>query len=668
MPRARKRATLPQEAFADSWSLWNALLQYGDVEPNGRDREFIPAIRRSLTLSGTQAFEQELRDQQISTNSLIEAIFTVTAPYGEMLGDVLVMFEAARARASQDNIAVVFNFDESLPALEFDLSAFRQLQFALRPLPAAREEVAWTHESIRAVGAQLRDLTSSPVRSLPAGVGRWLERYDNERRWPAWEPPPIVFGSGSLETATRTLALLWSRIVWASRSVGEQRSALEGAQFAVRIGDATDSVVAQSFAAPWTLKNLDRENWAGDVLRSLAIASVSPQSWPTIARWLVQFIDALPRSVVDAETRVNELVETLNLPIWQRRNDLYAAWVGAKIVQALGEEGVRVHSVGGRLVFSGSGTHLATVSAGLEVFHVWCELNSHWKSPDKPRGKGRTKAIQPDYSLTGDPVTDPDSTFLVVEVKHYLKPATESFAAALQDYADGRPRAGVILVDYGEAGDAILGSVAERVRDRCHLIEELAPSNQPALNRFSGYVGDAVRLFAPAGSRPQPLSNPTYGTVKDTPSETQQSTAHDNGLAITLTWMHEPADLDLHVWVRDATDSAYVSYRNPKATHGSIDVRLDKDCKTAPGAESVFLETVPEYLRCAVHNFSGQPPLSSAGAKVVVTIGGWRVEYVAPSGGEGAWWLVLEFWRPSRLVTWNSVTTDLPDLLDPMPK
>jgi len=60
--------------------------------------------------------------------------------------------------------------------------------------------------------------------------------------------------------------------------------------------------------------------------------------------------------------------------------------------------------------------------------------------------------------------------------------------------------------------------------------------------------------------------------------------------------------------------------------------------------------------------------LSSAGAKVVVTIGGWRVEYVAPSGGDGAWWLVMEFWRPSRLITWNSVLADLPEQLDPTPK
>jgi hypothetical protein len=667
MPKTKKRAVIPPKAFADSASLWRALQRYGDIEPAARDIEFIPAIRRHLSLPATGSFRHQLHTGRVSVERLVAAVFAVTAPYGRMLSDLMVLFERARARASEDNISVVFNFDAEHEPLAFDLRSFRHLQAMLTPSTDAIERLAWNHDSARAICRLVTAAAPADVAALPDSVTGWLDQYYSKRTWPTQAPAPIIFGSGRLNGATRELWLLWAGVVSASRTVGTARRTLERTRFAPTIiGNAmgAPSRPHPLFGEPWLLANLDREDWAGTLLRSLATLSVSPDAWPAAEQTLASFVEGLPRTQADVTSQVQSLVDVLNLPIWQRRSELYSAWAGATIVAALGED-VRVHTAGNTLVFSFAGTHLATARFSGANVHVWAELRSRWTSEGAPRSKKRTKAIQPDYTITLEPITDAGSSVLVVEVKHYLKPSGSNFASALQDYAIGRPKAHVLLVDYGKANARILGDVAPTVRKRCGLIEECHPGNEPAVTQFSRMVRETARAaFARLAPSPAQTTVPVASIAP--PAATGAVNQANLSLAastIELRWKREPADLDLHVWVVRGGEVSYVSFRERTASGHGITAELDGDCRTAPGRERLWLNQLPEYVRCAVHNYSGQPSLSDAEARVTLTIGGYELECVAPLVGDGHWWIAFEFWRDSgRVITSNTLVEAIPDL------
>jgi hypothetical protein len=70
--------------------------------------------------------------------------------------------------------------------------------------------------------------------------------------------------------------------------------------------------------------------------------------------------------------------------------------------------------------------------------------------------------MQPDYSLITSPITSPESSILEVECKQYLVASKRKFADALTDYANGRPNAQIVLVNYGRASSDILNEVDRR--------------------------------------------------------------------------------------------------------------------------------------------------------------------------------------------------------------
>ncbi len=77
--------------------------------------------------------------------------------------------------------------------------------------------------------------------------------------------------------------------------------------------------------------------------------------------------------------------------------------------------------------------------------HVWSELKSPFYAPI---GKGRKKGIKPDYSLTLEPITEPETTLLTIECKQYKRGDAKNFLAAVVDYARGLPSSKVILMNY----------------------------------------------------------------------------------------------------------------------------------------------------------------------------------------------------------------------------
>jgi hypothetical protein len=191
-----------------------------------------------------------------------------------------------------------------------------------------------------------------------------------------------------------------------------------------------------------------------------------------------------------------DLRDLLNLPIWKRRHELYAVWVGSRIADALRRpraDGLRKarlvwHPDGDTLRFPFSGAQLASAEVAKRRFEFWTEK----KTPLSPSGVSGRRNIQPDYRLDEMPVHRLKATRFVVECKQYLKWSIKNFGEALADYAAGCPEAVIVLVNYGPVpndGDLLLRHIPYGDRIRTHAIGCYRPDNDEALEMLDKLIG-----------------------------------------------------------------------------------------------------------------------------------------------------------------------------------
>jgi hypothetical protein len=144
------------------------------------------------------------------------------------------------------------------------------------------------------------------------------------------------------------------------------------------------------------------------------------------------------------------LTEVLSLPIWQKRYELYSAWVFTRFLAALTGHQIELHHEDGCLRFAFHETLLATVLSRPKPLDVYAEkrIKAH-----ALRGHGRVSAIQPDYSAW---TQGNGECKLAIECKHYKKASTVNFSDALIDYSTNLPEARVLLVNYGPIKAALM--------------------------------------------------------------------------------------------------------------------------------------------------------------------------------------------------------------------
>lgn len=205
----------------------------------------------------------------------------------------------------------------------------------------------------------------------------------------------------------------------------------------------------------------------------------------TLATDIDVVLARLPSQVRPAEETVNDLISILSLPMWVKRHELYSAWIFTRIADAVGLDRLSFLTRPGRLSFDFGGAQLATFDTVHGTAHIWTELKT--RHPD-PVGHGRTAGIQPDYSLSFEPVTEPDTSFLALECKQYLRSALRNPPDALADYTSGLPNAHVILAAWGPISSRATDGLAPTARARADVVQYLRPGIQAEVAAFNALV------------------------------------------------------------------------------------------------------------------------------------------------------------------------------------
>ena len=381
--------------------------------------------------------------------------------------------------------------------------------------------------------------------------------------------------------------------------------------------------------------------WASSFLQVVTVAAeeigggrkhVTPQ-------FLTDFSGQL--DAIQHTERVEEwqemLRELLNLPIWQRRHELYAVWVGSRIVEALDDIEAVFHAEGGVLEFPFSGAHLATFTTPRPAaFMFWTEL----RTPLAVKVESGRRNIQPDYRIVRLPYLPVANTVLIVECKQYRRSSTREFSHALNDYAAGCPNAHVLLVNNGPIGAGVYASIMMGYAGRTDAMAHFRPDNPETKNLFRALVRTVV-----------------LGDGIETP-EIDPANEHDTSLAIRVVWGRDLSDLDLIVVCKSLEGDAEpctISYQNPGNLRAWPWLHLDGDIRSGPGEEIVHTARwASAVYDVYVHNFTdGQSPAREG---VSVTVHHPRqgsprlIDGAAFLGGRGRYWHVCRIEGISGLV------------------
>jgi len=628
---AARRHTSPM--LNDSAAVWLFLKQQAGLNIKTYDADLERELRSRLSLPPDGLLETHLRSKDIDVERFLAVFFQAVQPYAEMMSDLLAMFEKAGIRETNQNAAIRFNFSKSMPELSFELSHFRQWREKWFEIAGRFMVNQWTLDTLwqlhRALWVRDKEVADPTARL-------WVLDYFEGGIWPPFDLAPPQSGYHPLDEILRRVWRLWRTVVTESEKYGPlRREAREhmGAQHREPERGDDEGTVKEPWP-PELLAKLDVEDWAGSVAASAyrrveMLTDLSTDERTVAARQLAEAIeavfDSVPKSQMTGRALVQAIEEFLQIPIWIHRHELYSVWVGSCLLNALDDMGVQIHHVKGSLLLSFKGTHLATLTELEPVLYLWAELRSPLGNPV---GKKRKRHIQPDYSLVGSPITAAETSVLEVECKHYRVPNAGEFRAALTDYANGRPKAHVVLVNYGPAGQSILDGVDPSVRDRTHIIGEMRPGSTAARATFDEIVKERVSKLRRRTAPPVGVAAPA----------TLSGEAE-----VTLSWKDFPRDLDLHLCVSSSGRSSEVCYSNLGDEAQEPCARLSGDVRSGNGPETLYIAKWIDKAQyhIAVHRYTDDGALSTSGASVTFAHGSLCWTFDCPREGDGDWWDVL---------------------------
>ena len=496
--------------------IWEFLKREGGIDTRLYDSALEQELRESLGLPGKGKFETLLTKHKVGTEVFVSAFLNAVSPYSSMMSELLTIFEKSGVKSTNQNMPINYDFGTGAPETLFDIEHFKQEIEVWNEVVQEFSTRVWGEEQLWNLNRVLSGYIN--INETNPEVTDWLEEY-RSGIWPDVIPDCPGSGVPDLDTKLNEAWRIWRKVVKESARYGKARfSAIDsgfesgesqssGEQPPAENYSRCESDESQSSSEPplrdisvhedWSpalLYRIDQDYWAASVISGISgiasyvsgLSKSAPEETArAISSELGYLLEQIPRGISERTTLQNRLKDILSLPFWQKRHELYSVWIFSQILSAVEHLEPRVHVVGENLSFSFSGTHLATLGEFISGLHVWAELKSPLLNP---RGKSRKRAIQPDYSLVTNPITNPLSSVLEIECKQYLRPSAKNFSDALTDYANGRPNAHVMLVNYGPSDKSTMDLVDASVIERTSFIGKMRPDNEAAKHEFRTLV------------------------------------------------------------------------------------------------------------------------------------------------------------------------------------
>ncbi|GIT99719.1 hypothetical protein TSL6_02260 [Sulfurovum sp. TSL6] len=559
--------------------LWRDIIGKRNFDEKYYDFKEADLIKDRLRLPKDKSILKGLKKLNISLEEFIEVFFEANSSYTAMMNDLLNMFQEIGAKQTDVNLEISFEFDKNQP-LTIDINNFK------------KQIERW-----KLIEKEVLISGATDIREYHRITGELLELNfpiqlnDNEREYNDF----IIDLETTDDNEFNELIDKWK--IFLNNFVQE----------VMKYGTDKASLAASSRKVKNNVHiELGIDRWPYQIHSQLQQITIKFDTLGTknqqyIIKILDGFLNNIGVQITTIKERVKILDDYLELPFWKKRYELYSVWIFSQIYDVIKEHNHQVHVLDGKLSFPFKETHLATIySDNNKNIYIYCEK----RTPiNNPIGSGRTKNIQPDYSFYQEPLSNVNSSILEIECKQYKKPNNDSFAKALIDYSNGRPKSQVFLVNHGEMKASNVISKAEKLesnfkKERCQL--------------FSSIYANSTELYT--------FRSSIKGILFDNKVFSQSS-----NIEIQLIWAKEPQDLDLSVRCLDINNNTMgtVSYKN-KNFEG---MTFDTDIRTGSGPEEISLIAQENYTYVVqVENFSKEIPLIKSEAKVEISVNGQSIK------------------------------------------
>lgn len=502
-----------KDVLNTSWEIWDFLKEKAGLDIKNYDLHIVEELCKGLGIPfPCKDIKMELQKRNISSELFIGTFLKAIQPYAQMIADLCVFFYLHGARRTNEEMKILFDFGKGPQDLAFDLKHFRETLWKYRKISQYVAIYGWNHNTLEELAEIFRDFWQYDPRD--SNAKDWLSNYGENRKFNLSIPFLPATGIEEIDLWLQRIWQVWATVILECRNYGSNRDDLrkyadtqgkERPEISEEETKESYEFIKSSQELPdfkeWdvrTLSILDSDRWPERMLRGLFCFTEKlieipederkEKAQPTIQH-IQKLFSNLPYWEGKREILTKEFLEILNLPIWNRRHELYQTWVLAQIDKALEDYQRTIHHVNGALILRFSGTHIGTIETERERIHIWSELRSPLTNP---LGRGRKRHIQPDYSLTFEPITAPSQTVVAIECKQYRKANLKNFADALIDYARGRPNAKVLLVNYSEIPEKILDRVDDHLKAQTRTVGNFIPNNLKETEIFKQELLDSL--------------------------------------------------------------------------------------------------------------------------------------------------------------------------------
>ncbi|MBL7725416.1 MAG: hypothetical protein JNK27_14810, partial [Chitinophagaceae bacterium] len=506
---SKKSATIqPNPILESAASLWKYLAANAGLDSLFYDKDILHGNDAEKGLYAhlgikprTSSFVEDLEYYKVPVERLVVAFFKTLQPFAQMMNDICVFFERNKVKETNKSFSIRFNFnDVKADSLEFNLEHFRQ---TLSQLSRVRQLVEYYHINSNEVW-ELTNLFGDnySVTAKNTSARKWIDSYRvdyNNQQRAFFNPPDVevpATGNAQLNEQLARVMAIWRSFVNSCRNVDANRVDFKEKLSGLRYDKENSSF--NELTAPWPameLRNIESDFWPGTLLEKLFYKLEQIETLPAmekreqealLATAIQNFFQKLPVSTGEEEQLLKELIDLLKLPVWERRSELYAAWILTLIDESVSGYKHIFHHQDGVLSLSFKATRLATIEINDGNINLWSEVRSSVEGTDERplEGKSRKNSIQPDYSLYRNNSTTPVDCIAAIEVKQYKEHSTSNFRAALNDYTRGLPNASVILVNYGSVSETMELTTTER----SHFFGQIKPGS-PEIDLFKNELG-----------------------------------------------------------------------------------------------------------------------------------------------------------------------------------
>lgn len=466
--------------YRNSEEAWEAFRQIGGLETSNRDQDLVDLLRQNLNPSASHISEAL---SSASVEQFLTAFFSSVQPFVSMFKDILSFFEKLNVQGGQSRLRLSVG-EEFLDYKHFEefLESWNKLDVIV-DVPVLDRRNAFLLNSIRQQSDYCDSISEGIWGEKPTITGipdvdDWLKEYDADQYAPF---PTSLMPEYFPEELAPAVALILAAVTIV-RQRGMRRSEIIEEHRARNYESVEEDALH-----PWTIAQSETDYWLRSHIGYLAnISKLSRQKQQELALSVHEQFSKFPRRRVPVTIQSKELERLLSLPAWKKRYETYGVWIATKVIDALNKHKVEVNGENGELKFAFAKTKIADIITSLPRQSLYSERRTPLS---QPIGKGRKKAVQPDFSVWTE--DDNDECRLVIEVKHYKKRSRRNFRDVLIDYSRAHPSADVLLVNYGPVGEDFY-DLPEEVVDRCKMLGPLTPETQTALKDFQEFVRSSV--------------------------------------------------------------------------------------------------------------------------------------------------------------------------------